>query len=406
MLLATMLAAVTLATPRPLMRDFIGLNVHTVQFKPDLYRPVATKLRNYHGFTWDVGDDSAYRPKFPMARNGVSWQELYGGWKGKGFATSTSLMFEELPIDKWKDVAKDAEAYGYDFAKFFGPSGKGWVEALEIGNEPGKLDDATYRKLFQAAATGARRGDPKLKIATCAVAAKPSAEWHKSVETVKGLETLYDALNVHSYAMLKTWPTWERSYPEDPRLTWIKDIQDVIAWRDQHAKGKEIWLTEFGWDASTQKAKDEWVGVTDEQQAQYIVRSFLLFSAMDLDRAYLYWFNDEDKPSLHAASGITRNYKPKPSFHAMAHLQKALGNYRFERAVRNGPEVYVYEFRHEDDRQRVFAVWSAGGKQSFRLPARPPRVERMAMKEGTPEVVPLAGRDIELDGTPQFVFYP
>ncbi len=45
--------------PRPLLRDFIGLNVHTVQFKPELYRPVARLVRDYHGFQWDVGDDSA-----------------------------------------------------------------------------------------------------------------------------------------------------------------------------------------------------------------------------------------------------------------------------------------------------------------------------------------------------------
>jgi hypothetical protein len=29
-----------------------------------------------------------------------------------------------------------------------------------------------------------------------------------------------------------------------------------------------------------------WVGVSDEQQAQYMVRSFLVLWAMDVDRAY------------------------------------------------------------------------------------------------------------------------
>ena len=37
-------------------------------------------------------------------------------------------------------------------------------------------------------------------------------------------------------------------------------------------------------------------------------------------RAYLYWFNDADQASLHASSGLTRNYGPKPSFDAVAHL--------------------------------------------------------------------------------------
>jgi hypothetical protein len=34
--------------PRPLMRDFIGINGHTVQFKPALYQPVCRLVRDYH----------------------------------------------------------------------------------------------------------------------------------------------------------------------------------------------------------------------------------------------------------------------------------------------------------------------------------------------------------------------
>ena len=96
-------------------------------------------------------------------------------------------------------------------------------------------------------------------------------------------------------------------------------------------------MTEFGWDASTKplaKTGDfaKWKGnVSDEKQAQYLVRAFLVFAAMDVNRAYLYFFNDSDEPSFHASSGITRNFQPKPSFHALAHLYRSLGNYRFSR---------------------------------------------------------------------------
>jgi len=59
------------AKQKPLFRDFMGLCVHTVMFKPDLYKPICRLVRDYHGFEWDVGDDSSYAPKFPLARNGV-----------------------------------------------------------------------------------------------------------------------------------------------------------------------------------------------------------------------------------------------------------------------------------------------------------------------------------------------
>src|SRR4051812_24971294 len=71
-------AAPTTAPARqpPLMRDFTGLNVHTVQFKPELYAPVCRRLRDYHPVRWDVGDDPAKPTVFPFAANRVHWGNL------------------------------------------------------------------------------------------------------------------------------------------------------------------------------------------------------------------------------------------------------------------------------------------------------------------------------------------
>src|SRR5262249_14102150 len=148
----------------------------------------------------------------------------------------------------WRDVGQDASSYGFRFAQFFGPSGKRRLaEAVEIGNEPGKYDDSTYRKLFESAARGIRRGDPKLLISTCAVYARPSGAYHKDIATVKGLEALYDVISVHSYPDVEGYPTWRRSFPEDPQIDFLTRIREVIAWRDANAHGKQIWLTEFGY---------------------------------------------------------------------------------------------------------------------------------------------------------------
>src|SRR5262249_41669365 len=154
------------------------------------------------------------------------------------------------------------------------------------------------------------------------------------------------------------------------------------------------WITEFGWDASTKPAKptgdfSKWVGVTDSQQAQYLVRSFLVFSAMDVDRAYIYFFNDSDEPSLHASSGITRNFTPKPSFHAVAHLFRTLGDYRFKRALVQDPgKLYVYEYRNATKpNQQIWVVWSpTGSKREQEMTLLAPgltieRAERMPLKE-------------------------
>ena len=356
--------------PKPLMKDFMGVCGHTIQFKPDLYSPVCHVVRDYHPVEWDLGDDSAFKTTFPMARNQVDWKGVYGSWKKAGYDTDVSLMFESLKVEKWKDLVKDTYAYGADFARYFGPSGQNLVTSAEIGNEPGSFDDVKYRTLFENMAKGLRDGDPKIQIATCNVTAGKSHAYAKSLTCFEGLEKLFDIINIHSYAQVEGWPTWKRSFPEDPAIPYLKDINDAIAWRDKHAPGKQIWVTEFGWDASTKPAPKEgdfkkWEGNTESQQAQYLVRSFLVFAKMPVDRAYIYFFDDNDEPQVHGSSGLTRKFQPKKSFHAVAHLQATLGGYRFSKVIQETPgELYAYEFANgENPERKIWALWSPTGSE-------------------------------------------
>lgn len=354
---------------RPLLRDLMGINGHTVQFRPKLYSATCRLVRDYHSFRWDVGDDSHYWPQFPFARNRVNWEDVYGSWKQEGFEIDVCIMFNGFAIEQWTNLERDANTYGFAFARFFGPGSEiKLVTSVEIGNEPGNYDDPDYRKLFESMARGLRAGDPEIKILTCNVTLEESGEYAKNLELLRGLESLYDVINIHVYAEVEGWPTWRRSFPEDTNIDYLKTIENIIAWRDQNAKGKEIWITEFGWDASTKQPPAEgvfsrWEGVTDLQQAQYLVRSFLVFSKMDVKRAYIYFFNDSDEPHVHSSSGLTRDFQPKPSFYAVSSLYRTIGDYRFRRAItEEAGKLYVYEFVHENDPcRRVLAVWSPTG---------------------------------------------
>lgn len=407
---------------RPLMREFLGVNGHTVQFKPALYARACGKVRDYHSFEWDVGKDTDFVTRFPEARNRVNWNEVYGSWQKAGFETDVCLMFNNTPPDSWKDLPRDARAYGLAFAKAFGPSSeKKLVASFEIGNEPGHYNDETYRAVFDAMARGLREGDPKLKVLTCNMTTGKSGKYEKSVGCVAGLESLYDVLTIHSYAMAEGWPTWRRSYPEDPKIEFLKTVESLIAWRNENAKGKAVWVTEFGWDASTKPRKTtgdfaKWDGnVSDERQAQYLVRAYLVFAAMDVMRAYMYFFNDADEPTFHAASGLTRNFEPKASFHAVAHLYRSLGDYRFQRAVvRKDGEAYVYEFAHAAGAKKVFVAWSptgSGRTAEIDVPVgkgRVARAEKMPLKAGDAPHADTKDKDgavrIILDESPTYVW--
>lgn len=348
----------------PLFRDFVGVNGHTVAFKPKLYQPICRVVRDYHPLNWDLPDDTSVLPEWPFARNRVSWEKVYRSWAEEGLKISVCLLFDNMKATGWKNLPEDAYAYGKVFAQNFGPNGK-WphVEWIEIGNEPGLYDDPTYKTLFEAMARGIRDGNPKVKIVTCNVEVGPSDRYWKGVDVFKGLEDKYDVLQIHRYAIAEQWPVWRRTYPENPAVPFLSNIQKLIEWRNANASGKPVWVTEFGWDSSTKKPDPKgdwakWVGSTDDEQARWTVRSFLLFAGMGVEKAFVYMHNDDDKPQLHAASGLTRNYEPKPAYHAVAWMLKSLENYRFSRVVQQSlDDGYLYQFTPENDGNPV--IWAA-----------------------------------------------
>ena len=387
-------------TTRPLMRDFIGLNGHFA-FKPDLYRPTCQLVRNYHPTIWDLGDDTSLPATFPLARNKVDWSVTYGAWKKAGFGIDASLQIDSIPAAKWKNLDADAQAYGEAFAKYFGPSSSDLVQSAEIGNEPANWDNANYARIFKAMATGLRAGDPKLKIVTAAASAEEKPDqYSKGVAVLDGMTALYDVLNVHTYSFLEGWPTWRRVWPEHANIPYLKVVQDMTTWRDTHAPGKEIWVTEFGYDAGTGKKGSgdfaRWVGCSETEQAQWIVRSYLMFSSMDVRRAYLYFFNDEDEAQLHGASGITRHFVPKPAFYAMAHLYQTLGDYRFSRVVKqDNDDLFIFEYVNPGKpREPMWVAWSPTGTQrevvrDVKLPGVVNRAEYMPLKGGDAELASI-----------------
>ena len=412
-------AGVSLGEPaeRPPLKEFIGINGH-FQFKPELYSETCRLARNYHNMDWDVqkpGDPITV----PNCVNKVNWDaHVYGKWASYGFEVDLCAQFGKFGeanseyTKLWRGQDSWAYQYGHELARYFGPSGQHrLVTSIEIGNEPGSdFDDALYQKLFIQMAKGIRDADRQIKIVTATAQSGAADKYSKSLEDTFSspkIKPLYDVINLHVYAIKpkkEGQSPWDRSYPEDPALSYLKVVDQAIAFRDRHAPDKEVWITEFGYDACTAEAmtkregwakKLNWQGVSDKQQAQYLVRSILCFAERDVDRAYLYYFNDSDQASVHAASGLTRHFQPKPSFWAIKHLYQTLGDYHFTKvSTKSEGELYVYEFTHDDDPTRgCWVVWSPTGEERELeitlqvLPGTLLRCERMALGEGGPEKV-------------------
>jgi hypothetical protein len=384
--------------PKPLFRNFMAINGH-FQFKPELYRQVGSLVRNYHNVNWDVrqpGDAIT----LPVCVNKVNWKnDVYGRWQKAGYETDICIQFSGFQTDVadyqrfWTGQERWCYDYGKAMAGFFGPSGREKLcTSIEIGNEPGsKFDRAMFRSIFKEMAQGIRDGDRQVKILTPAVQARKGDDYAQDLRGTyaeKDILPLYDVINLHTYAAVErknpSESPWNRSYPEDPSIAYLKLVDEAIAWRDTTAPGKEVWITEFGYDACTPEAmkrrrdwflKLDWQGATDLQQAQYLVRSFFVFAERDVQRAYIYFYDDNDSPSVHGCAGLTRKFAPKMSFWAVKQLHQMLGNYRFKRIVKKSPnDLFVYEFEPGDASKRVIWVaWSPTGARTNEKEGYAPR---------------------------------
>jgi hypothetical protein len=354
--------------PSPLMKDFMGLCGHYF-FDGPTYAPAAGLVRNYHSLNWDLDVTKPYSdPPYPFALNRVNWEDLYGGWRKAGFEIDACLMSEGIRPTAWVTPEETAYGYGKAFARFFGPSGRGLVGTVELGNEPGDYPDDRYVVIARAMARGLKEGDPRIRIATANLALGESTRYAKSVKCYEGWLDQIDILNVHSYALVGDWLKQRRTYPEDPASTYLSKVRDVLTWRDAHAPGKEVWVTEFGWDAHRAEGAPLEAGVpidqrpstlTRVQQAQFLARSYLIFARMGVERACMFWYRDEGaEKGLFNACGLISKGVRQPAFYALASLRKNLGDYAFGQALSEQAEgIYAYRFEDGGDRACV-AVWS------------------------------------------------
>jgi hypothetical protein len=407
---------------KPLIKDFIGINGH-FHFKPDLYGQVSRLVRNYHNINWDV-EKPGNTITLPVCANKVNWEkDVYGPWKAKGFEIDICIQFSGFapPEPNYQSFWTGQEDWVYEYGKaissYFGPSGdKKLCTSMEIGNEPGSRFDSTlFKSIFKKMAQGIRDGDPKVKILTPTVHAGKGNDYYHDLNSIykdKDVLPLYDIINLHTYADIPASSPgkspWNRTWPEDPATGYLKVVDEAIEWRDKNAPDKHIWITEFGYDACTPDVMPkrtgwaltlDWQGVSDLQQAQYIVRSFFLFAERDIERAYIYYYNDNDEPGVHASAGLTRHFQPKMSFWAVKQLFDLLGEYRFVRIVQRYDKkaklpVYVYEFGHgESPDKKIWAIWSPTGIESHRKEGYTPESFTVNLKNtpGRPvHVVPMA----------------
>jgi hypothetical protein len=203
---------------------------------------------------------------------------------------------------------------------------RGRVDAWEVWNEPNEdyFWDGTasqYAAMLKAAYPAFKAGDPGATV----VLGGPDYNdtgWLQSLYGA-GVRGSFDVMATHPYQGQHDDP------PETPDtdgdniwlLTHVEAVHELMGrWGDG---AKPIWFTEFGWSAHPNQGDEApWeVGVTRQQQADYLIRTLRLVAERYPYVTNVFWYNernrDSDNVQVNNYGLLRRDLSPKPAYRAL-----------------------------------------------------------------------------------------
>ncbi len=458
----------------PIVGDFLGVNGFIVNYVTDL--ATIGNVREYHDWLWIAGNGAS--PPYPNNRDTFSlfngswdWDTYYAGLKAKGVFGYPVVQGTIPQVNSNKAPPADGDptlpaSYAahaddlFQLAARYGSTkvatnllklasgqtpatGLGTLSYVEDGNEPDNVPftpvqyaamasadyDGDLKKI--SATVGVKNADPSFKMVMAGLSGAYSggiAGWEKSITTfLDGVRTWAasnrggsfpaDVVNLHHYDF------GPNDHPLSPEADGLKaTLAELKAYRDANLPGKELWITEFGYDTNPASI----LGVPtlgsngpDIVQAQWLVREYMAILAAGFDRAFLYLEADQcvdgSDPTQFATSGLLTNLGmdstegKKPSFYFVATLRARLGAMGFLGELPTGnPNVLAYEFRMPAARNGAYVVWaptsSAMVVKGFSLPVgAATTASRVALEDqqptGTESPLTIASGAVTLDVT-------
>ncbi|SEI75696.1 serine/threonine-protein kinase ATR [Cyclobacterium xiamenense] len=338
----------------------------------------ASQARNYHNIHWDTPDPDqipSYDPEnLQVHLKWTQWEQEYSDWKNKGFTVDATYTFDRFRESDWDSPYASAEALGQAFAGTFGPGNLNLIRSAEIGNEPWDYSDSTYRRILEGMAKGMKSADPDLIVLPAALqASNPEAGNSGISKNYMGYKLSEDAapyldgINLHLYSYIRNEQGVRLAvHPEHPASE-IRALFAGLRFRDRNLPGKEVHVTEWGWDASSaNETASNSEAVSAISQAVYAVRGLLWLSRMGVDRAHWYFYANVDLESTDSErnydrSGLTDsrnfNFQEKRSFIAAEALQNTMATLRFQEVLKEDEDAYIYLLRNEAGDDSHLVAW-------------------------------------------------
>lgn len=306
----------------------------------------------YHGLWTSWSDTERTVVLDRLADAGVGWVRVDVGWtsveeQGPGQesawyldrlettvtdarARGLSVLATLWATPSWangggaRETPPDDEAQYARAARSLAQRFRGRVAAWEVWNEPNSPDffagsAADYARLLRAAYPAIKVGDPAAEVVLGGTSYNDSV-WLRQAYAA-GIHGSFDVLATHPYLA----PSDVGPEQPDDGSTWtLAHVRVVRALMQQYGDGGlPIWFTELGWSTHANGPGTEpWErGVSEAQQADYLVRALDLVRVQYPYVTHVFWYSARDRTDSNLQNnnyGLLRSdLRPKPAYDAL-----------------------------------------------------------------------------------------
>lgn len=196
----------------------------------------------------------------------------------------------------------------------------------------------------------------------------------------------FDIVNLHFYAFRNIRENYRVAVPPE-WSSMEKDISETVSWVNEHIPGKNIWLTEIGWDSGWGNNSE---AVTEQESADYLIRSYLLALGAGAEKCFWYYWNDynSSNPGVFSSMGLFESssvaysgeteFKPKLQYWYLATMRNLLHDTYFilNNSRKEDSSVYDYHFTSTDGDRTIRVLWHCPEYSYDWFPLKPPLKEK------------------------------
>jgi hypothetical protein len=322
--------------------------------------------------------------------------------------------------------------------------GLNYIKYIECGNEPDKwwLGDRAKHTGSEYAANlsafydghkgklgknvGVKTADPNMVVVMGGLGrpdikfVQEMVEWCKKNRGYRAdgsIDLCFDVLNYHLYSNDNTG--WFGKFINKkrgvaPELTNQGAIANsFVDFAETLGKSFEVWVTESGYDlneSSVQRA----IPIVDKSalvtQADWMLRSTLLYARHGIDRALYYQLYDNNPTGgIFGSSGFVEGTKRRPVADYFLQVKKLMGDYSYYHTIESDPVVdiyikgnkkmYILFVPDEVDRKEDYELLLQGAKKALVYTLKP-NADKMDVTESE---VSNGKLELKLTETPIFV---